>query len=47
MTANIITLRPDSVKNLKRLDAETKAKIKEGLGFIEHDPHENNCIRYV
>ncbi|AGB49369.1 hypothetical protein Metho_1135 [Methanomethylovorans hollandica DSM 15978] len=47
MTANIITLRPDSVKNLKRLDAETKKKIKEGLGFIEHEPHENNYIRYV
>lgn len=47
MTSNIITLRPDSVKNLKKLDAETREKIKEGLGFIEHEPHENNCVRYV
>ncbi|WP_370572853.1 hypothetical protein [Methanomethylovorans sp.] len=47
MTATIITLNPDSIKNLKGLDAETREKIKEGLGFIEHEPHYNNCVRYV
>jgi|GEM_PF-2793827 hypothetical protein len=47
MTATIITLRPDPIKNLRGLDAETREKIKEGLGFIEHESQDNNCIRYV
>ncbi|MBC7085321.1 MAG: hypothetical protein H5T43_02985 [Methanomethylovorans sp.] len=47
MTAKIITLNPDSTKNLKGLDAETREKIKEGLGYIEHEPHGNNRVRYV
>jgi hypothetical protein len=47
MTTNIITLNPDSIKNLRGLDAETREKIKEGLGFIELEADNNNCIRYV
>lgn len=47
MTTNIITLRPDSIKNLRGLDAETRGKIKEGLGVIEHESDNNSCIRYV
>ncbi|OPY24813.1 hypothetical protein [uncultured Methanomethylovorans sp.] len=47
MTANIITLRPDPIKNLRGLDAETREKIKAGLGVIEHEPQDNNSVRYV
>ncbi|WP_394697764.1 hypothetical protein [uncultured Methanomethylovorans sp.] len=47
MTTNIITLSPDSIKNLRGLDAETRGKIKEGLGLIEHEAELNSCIRYV
>lgn len=47
MTTTIITLSPDSIKNLRGLDAETREKIKKGLGFIEHEADHNNCIRYV
>ncbi|WP_214045465.1 hypothetical protein [Methanomethylovorans sp.] len=47
MTDNIITLRPESIKNLKGMDAETRKKIKAGLGVIEREPQDNDKIRYV
>ena len=47
MTANIITLRPDPIKNLRGLDAETREKIKAGLGVIELEPQDNNSVKYV
>lgn len=46
MTCNP-TLHPDAIKNLKGLDAETRDKIKEGLGVLEYEPYYSNPVRNV